>query len=712
MEIAFRAIEEPSGVEVVDRIEQRHLRILTSTPVDPVTAPTDAFRFPVDAAVEVEASTLRLEQREDVHVHDGDGEVVADLQADSGVEIDDPGSYELGIHSSIKLYCRVEGTLSIDQGFDSFEISFPESTRVTIGARTLQDRPAGTIVTTPDERGVADAISLFSSALKTTSPERSFPTLRGHPPLVDFGDEFSVPDGIEATTSDVTIEVPASYRSLSTVASLSYYLAADVEFGDEARLVTDDGFVLDLGSGQAFEETVARTLKQQFLLDCVVRTEGLFPMELHARKALADDIPFDLRETYESSIGERLRQYSRVPYEVVESELPRWPLTAHLPENTEAVPYLPFIVDDMGVVRKATGDIVTRTQTTTDGADTLDGSTAAASSDVASTAAASSGDGDTGASTGGPDEMPLLFVEPDHTGESLEHAWFGDHIPQGASMPTMSAFENQFDRGERGDSIEIAVICNDPHMIDEQTSLEDAYGERDELPYEVTTKFGLSTDALRKFLVHESVDFLHYIGHAERDGLRCIDGKLDVRELESVNLQTFLLNACQSQAQAMALVERGAFGGVGTLGDVVNDYAIETGKLFAHLLNLGFPLRSAIDLISKTSTIGQQYIVVGDGSVDIVQSTGGSPLVSEITGEGRYEREVAFTVYPTNYNRLGATAKMNLDSVTDAYVVPAETDTYAVPYDELREFLAWMAYPVTVDGEWRLNDQFGKADLD
>jgi len=703
MEIAFRATAEPPGVVVVDPIEQRHLRIQTGTPVDPVTASTDAFRFPVDAAVDVLTDRLRFEQREEVHVHDADGDVLAELQADSHVEIDDGGQYELGVHSSIQLYCRVDGPFTIDQGFDNFEISFPTATRVTIGARTLHERPAGTIVTPPDEQGLADAISLFSSALKTTSPERSFPTLRGHPPLVELGDSFDVPDGIEPTASDVTIQVPESYRHLLTVAPLSYYLAADVEFGDRARLVTDDGFVLDLGTGQAFEDAVARTLKQQFLLDCVVRTEGLFPTELHERKALAADIPFDLRDAYEASIGERLRRYATVPYEVVEPELPRWPLTAHLPGDPDAIPFLPFVVGDMGVVRSATGDVVTRTPTTAD-ADSLGSTTDAASSvDAAAT---------NGGPDAGDDDVTLTFVEPDHTGESLEHAWFGDHIPQGASMPTMAAFENQLDRGDRGESIDIAVICNDPHMIDEQTSLEDAYGDRDELPYDVTTKFGLSTDALAEFLVHEPVDFLHYIGHAERDGLRCIDGKLDVRELESVNVQTFLLNACQSQAQAMALVERGAFGGVGTLGDVVNDYAIEIGKLFAHLLNLGFPLRSAIDIVSKTSTIGQQYIVVGDGSVDMVQSTGGSPLVSEITGEGRFEREVSFTVYPTNYNRLGSTAKMNLDSVTDAYVVPAETDAYTIPYDELREFLAWMTYPVTVDGEWRLNDQFGRADLD
>jgi hypothetical protein len=701
MEIDFRASDDAPGLEIIDPVEQRHLRINTTTPVDPMSVSTDTFRFPVDAAVEVETSSLRFEQREDVHVHDAEGNVIADLQAESTVQIDDGGPYEIGVHSSIKVYCRVDPPFTIDQGIDNFEISFRRPRRIVVGARTLHERPAGTITTTPDERGLADAISLFSSALKTTSPERSFPTLRGHPPLVEFGDEFRVPGQIEATQSDVTIEIPETYRHVLTVAPLSYYLAADIEFADAARIVTDDGFALDLDTGQPFEDAVARTLKQQFILDCVVRTEGLFPAELHERKALEADLPFDLADTYERSVGDRLERYATVPYDVVQPQLPRWPLTAHLPGDAEAATFLPFVVGDMGIVRQATGDVRTvSASSTNDGEDVLNGGHAASASE--SDAAPTDGD----------DDLSLTFVEPHHTGESLEHAWFGDHIPQGASMPTMAAFENQLDREERGESIDIAVICNDPHMIDEQTSLESAYGDREELPYDVTTKFGLSTDALATFLVEESVDFLHYIGHAERDGLRCIDGKLDVRELETVNVQTFLLNACQSQAQAMALVERGAFGGVGTLGDVVNDYAIEIGKMFAHLLNLGFPLRSAIDIVSKTSTIGQQYLVVGDGSVDMVQSTGGSPVVCDISGAGRFERDVSFDIYPTNYNGLGTQASPTMDRIKESYIIPAHTATYGVPYDELREYVAWMTYPMKVNGEWRWNDEFGTANLD
>jgi len=678
MEIDFRATTEPPGLEITDPVEQRHLRIDTPGSVVPIASATSDFRFPLDAAVEIETSELRFEQREDVHVHDAHGQVVAELQTESRIEITEGGPYEIGIHSPIKVYVRADVPFTIEQAIDSFAISFRGPQPVRVGARTTHERPTGTIVAPPDERGLANAISMFSSALKTTSPERSFPTLRGHPPLVELGDAFRVPSQVEPTTSDVTIEVPESYRHVLAAAPLSYYLAADIRFGDQGRIVTDDGFTLALGTGDAFEDRAARTLKQQFFLDCVVRTVGLFPVELHERRTVADELPFDLEETYNCSLGERVRRYAQVPHDVVEPHLPRWPLTAHVPGEPDAARFLPFVADEMGVVRRARGTKVTRTTT-----------------------------------AGGDDESgtELTFVEPDDTGESLEHAWFGEHVPQGASMPTMAAFKNQLDREERGGSIDIAVVCNDPHMLDEQASLESAYGDRDELPYDVTTQFGLSTDALETFLVEADVDFLHYIGHAERDGLRCIDGKLDVRELESVNVQTFLLNACQSHAQAMALAERGAFGGVGTLGDVVNERAIDIGRMFAHLLNLGFALRSATDIVSNASTIGQQYVVVGDGSVDTVQSTGGNPLVCEVVGEGRFDRQVRFDVYPTRYNRLGTQTSPTLDAVDESYIVPAHTSQYDVSYEELREYVAWMTYPIKVNGEWRWNEEFGTADL-
>ena len=53
-------------------------------------------------------------------------------------------------------------------------------------ARSVTSGPARLAKTAPI------ALSTLSSALKTTSVERSYPTLRGHPPALELGDALDV----------------------------------------------------------------------------------------------------------------------------------------------------------------------------------------------------------------------------------------------------------------------------------------------------------------------------------------------------------------------------------------------------------------------------------------------------------------------------------------------------------------------------------------
>jgi hypothetical protein len=717
MNIEFRATESPDGLEIVDPIEQRHLRVDTPEPVDPIQVATESFTFPVQRAVAFDAGKLRFDQLEAVWVHDADGETIADLGSQNEIAIEDAATYELSVGSSIKLYVRLDGPFTIRKGLDNFEITLDGTGTVAMGARSLHERPAATVGVTDDPASLARGVSLFASALKTLSPERTYPTLRGHPPRLERRDAFANPAGIERPDSGITIYVPDTHRSVATVASLAFYLAADVAVpaDTDPRVVTDSGFEYALADDCALEDGVARLLKQQFLLDCVVRTEGLFPSDLYERDRVEDHVPFDIAATYDADLQTRFERYTRVDYDAIEPALPEWPLTAHVPDSPDIAPVLPHVADELGVVRADEGRIVNGASTGGDAdATESDGSTgsdgAPASGDATATGDATA-DG-----TDGGESMPsvdMTFVEPARTDESLEHAWFGEHVPQGASKPTLAAFENQFDERTRLEQIEIVVVCNDPEMLAEQEFLDRAYKNREELPYDVVTKFGLDADELATVLTDDGADFLHYIGHATTEGLRCIDGKLDVRDLPGVDVRTFLLNACQSHRQAMALVERGAYGGVGTLGDVVNDHAIEIGKLFAYLLNLGFPLRAAIDIVSENTTIGEQYLVAGDGSVDIIQSTGGNPLVCNAASTdtpGRYA--VDLDIYPTNYMRLGSQTTPSLDAIDDTYIVPTRTATYDTPESELREYLSWMQYPTRIDGVWKWNREYSASLLE
>jgi hypothetical protein len=303
------------------------------------------------------------------------------------------------------------------------------------------------------------------------------------------------------------------------------------------------------------------------------------------------------------------------------------------------------------------------------------------------------------------------LVEPDVNDESIEHAWFGEQLPMGASKASVHSFGHQLEQGQRSESINITVVCNDPRMLDEQVSLDNVYGDRDDQPYNVDSHFGVPRDALAELLMDESCDFLHYIGHATPTGLRCTDGELDVRDLGSVGVNVFLLNACRSFEQADALVEKGSFGGVATLGDVVNEHAVEIGHAVAHFLNLGFPLRAAIELVHEHTHIGEQYLVVGDGSVDVVQSEGGPPTVCHVTETESGLFELSIQTYPTKELQLGSRTAPTLDSVDEHYLLPGRMKTFELEEQELVDYLTWTVSPVEFEDNLYWNNTIGTVNF-
>ncbi len=71
---------------------------------------------------------------------------------------------------------------------------------IRVGSRSYHESPEGTVTVSGNVRDTMRALSTFGSALKMTTPDRAHPTLRGHPPLVELGDEFHVPDHINPQT--------------------------------------------------------------------------------------------------------------------------------------------------------------------------------------------------------------------------------------------------------------------------------------------------------------------------------------------------------------------------------------------------------------------------------------------------------------------------------------------------------------------------------
>ncbi|WP_254761486.1 hypothetical protein [Natrinema marinum] len=694
MTISFTETTAPTGLEVADSIEQRRLQIETAGAVSPAEIDTDGFCFPVDTTVAIETDGLVFDQLYSVTVHDRSGQTEASFDAGETVELDDRTQF-IGLSGPIKLYCRIGVPGTIDIGLTSIRIALERPTTIELGGRSLHERPAATITTGPDIASMAKVISALPSALQTTSAERTWPTLRGHPPLIELSDALEIPDAIDEPAGDVTLTVPPDRLSLYRAAPLAFFLGATVRTGDEPALETDR-FERPLPADDGFEDAVARLLERFFFLDCLTRTEGIFRYELHERRELEAELPYDLATLYEADLPARLERYLEVPYETIEPHIPRWPLTAHVPADPETVELLPFIVNELGIVRDTRGsppDAVPGTAT-----EELSGlvrSTSGARSPPQPSSATQSS-----------------FVVPAITDESVEHAWFGDGIPQQASKATLEAYRNQLARDARNESIEILLVCNDVRMIDEHDLLDETYGNREMLPFEIRSEFGVSTDRLASLLADGGYDFVHYIGHATPDGLQCPDGDLDVRTLESVDVGVFFLNACRSYEQGLALTRRGAFGGVSTDADVVNDDAVDAGETMARLLNRGFPLRGALEIARRNAGLGDQYLIVGDGSADIAQSDGGAPAIIELDRDGDGGFEFAMRSYSTKEFQLGTATASTLETVEDRHLTPGYTPFAEVDRDSLQEYLTWTELPVLVDDRLRWNDGIGPIDID
>ncbi|UPV74187.1 hypothetical protein M0R89_16810 [Halorussus limi] len=707
MDPTFTVHAERNGVEIADPIENARFELHTPSPVDPSPVSTDRFYFPVDSAVAVETSAVGVPKLANVLVRTQSGELVAD-NADHVDRSLDPGAYAIELSTApMKLYLSVESALDVRHDEAAVTVDFGGPTEVAVGARSFHDHPAATVTTTPDPVGAMDAISLLGSALKTTSPERSFPTLRGHPPLVELGDEFDAPDAIERPDTEVRLELPADYQYVYPAAPLAYYLGAEVVPNDRPRLVTDAGFEYDLDGPRGYETTVGRVLRQTFFFDCVTRTEGYYRVDLHEREAVEPDVELDFAALYDRTPAERLEAYLSVPFGEVAEYVPDWNLTTDVMATPNNVEVLPFVAADLALVRcpgEPTGASVSQTPKPLGEFFRSDADGAAASDASTQTEFTRSATDDSAA----PVEQGDIFT-PEPV-ETVGHAWVGEGFPVGANKATVESYRRRARRSDSDKtSIEIHVVCNDERMKEEGV-VEEFYGLRDLLQFDVSVHYELTTDELRDLLA-ESADFLHYIGHVDGDGMRCPDGHLDARTLSEVHVKAFVLNACRSYAQGEALVEAGSYGGVVTLSEVANSVATDVGRTLARLLNCGFPLRVALSVVKDAIGPAYQYTTVGDGGLTLCQSESGTPLHLQIEALDSGNYEVDFRTYPSPSHGLGSMQKPNLPRVKTRYLASGVVDTYELSAAELADFLQLEVLPVELNGNLRWSDDISPDEL-
>jgi hypothetical protein len=193
-------------------------------------------------------------------------------------------------------------------------------------------------------------------------------------------------------------------------------------------------------------------------------------------------------------------------------------------------------------------------------------------------------------------------------------------------------------------------------------------------------------------VLEQDADFLHYIGHIDERGFECADGFLDAATLAYTGVDAFLLNACTSYQQGMELIRAGSIAGVVTVEDVINSGAERIGSSLAKLLNHGFPFSAALTIAKDQSIVGGQYLVLGDGSVDIAQAKSGVPGLCKI--DDIEPLEISYYTFPTSVQGIGTITHPYAGENSEFYLSGGETGEFNLSMQQLDEFLALEPLPI------------------
>ncbi|MFQ3318871.1 MAG: hypothetical protein ACI8UR_000533 [Natronomonas sp.] len=717
----FESLIGQRGVHIRDPVEDVQAILYTDQSVDPTPAPTQGFVYPVDSATEMTVSRIRTPFLLAVWIRDLDGNTIDKFDpndAPTTVPCDD---YLLELAGmGMKVYARAENTsIRFTPKDDTVDLLFDADTMIRLGARSLHSQPARTLTTTSDPTDLMRAVSLFGNAMKTWSPERTWPSLRGHPPLLELGDEPAIPDGLTPPPDNgIGLTIPAEQGWLYPAVPLAYWLGATVEPGAPTLHVGNRRYPLGMAGGyeadskrEAFEQHVRDILQFTFLFDCAVRTEGFYDVELDARRRVeAAGIPLDIEGLYDAPLTERVQTYLDLDksFETLAGRIgrPGWRLTADVEDDSDRATIMPFLARDLAVVRCPSDEVIAASTKEAASENVFNAGTPGGTSNVGSDVLTRSSSTPDSTSENASRERVIHLPDAD----SMAQAWVGDGFAVGAAKASTTSYLQRLEKHAEGNSrISIDVVVNDEEMFDE-ASVSDIYGKREHLDFDIDVHQGLSQSELANVFERET-DFIHYIGHVEPEGFNCSDGYLDANQLGSVGADTFVLNACASYEQGQRLVDQGAIAGVVTLENVISSVATKIGKNVARLLNYGFPIGSATGLIRETMFTGSSYAVVGDSNATLAQSNIPVPNIARvrIRGDGRFDINVEmFSSW--NYD-VGAMYHPLLEGCDCHYVVPGEVDTFIVDEPGLKDFFELSTFPIVGAGNLYWSDEITVQEL-
>ena len=608
---------------------------------------------------------------------------------DEALDLED-GTYLLRVEAEIKCYLAFEGRAKVRRRTnDAMVVEFPEPRTVTVGFRSRTDRAPETMTVSRTPSGVATALRYASAAIRTTTPDRSFPSMRVHPPLVEFGAETAIPDEIssERLATDVELRLPADLSYLFPAAPLAYYLGADVTVDHDRPVLAAAGRELELGERPTFERTVNDVLERVFFLDCLARRAGPNDVQEIAPLSLSR-VDLSADRVYDLSVADRLWTYLDAPFDRIRDDLPGWHLCMYVEPVYDNGEVLPYLLNDLAAVYPPKLESLSSDERLNRSLDDFYRQ-----------------DDDPDGVHRSVEDAPTVDLDKPRLEEGTAHGWLAEGTPIDVFKSLREAYENRGTYRDRPtDSISVVAVLNDAEMTDEHAKVADIYRDRaEELDLDIAIREELRTGELAQTF-NTGHDLLHFIGHCEDSGLRCPDGTLSAAELAESNVQTFFLNACGSYHEGLELIRKGSVAGAVTFNTVLDEQAALVGTMFARLVAHGYSIERALKLSRRRVMMNKDYAVVGDGTHVLSQTSNVVGPKARLVAEGDDEFRLEYTVRAPWITGGTFTATHEGSKRT------LFGDSLSLRDDRtaMGEFLSESNFPVVYDGDIHWADDVGR----
>jgi len=614
---------------------------------------TDAwFDVPVDDAVSLETSSIEARQATSAQIRRVDGENYG-LITDQEFTVH--GGAYIDVSAAMKILVYVDGgTMTGHLAGDghnpeSLVVTFDEPTQVVVGARSLHEPPAATMTVTEDPDDLMTAASYLGSSIKEWSAERSWPTLRGHPPAIEVGEERHIPDSLSKPDTEVTVAIPPNTADILRVTPLAHYFGADVVSGEQAELRLGSKYVEPLGTGTALEQSVDDLLGHCLVLDSLVRIGGYYSMSRYEYDELAPELPFYPPELYDEPIHRQLLEYLEVSFETVAPYVPDWTAVGTLRPKVTDMAAVPYLLNTLS-----------RVHVTADG--------------VPGRAASVSG-------------------KPVNLSTRLA-------VPRGvASLPPGGRERGSEHERQSSDGVSVLFVGWDSPEPDQFTAADWDRFELGEDSPSAVYRASVTRAELRTHLT-EPYAHIHYGNRVTEEGFVCSDGVLAFESLPDGTVGSLSLNWRQSSLNPLT-----ALFDVASVAYLTDDaLPLETAQALAVYLVVGKSVATSARLAGV-----EDVRFLGDATLSVARRpVGHSPFVCRLERVGTNEYRLSAELDTDEHDALGQVARTRFDKSPDCDQLSGTREVVPEPLSR-----AELANVLTSDSilrfEWCTTDDEGPS---